>query len=155
MHCTSQTDHSSWETAASSTPPRDVAAPLLALCSIRRVGVLVQSSLCQGWLTEQGVQAARLLLDAPHRVPHYVFSHGSAIDFPALLARVLELDSLWRRVTGAACRRWPCALRYTRRAPPQSLCRCALPRSCVRFLATSCLHFHRSASQRSLGLRAK
>ena len=67
---------------------------LLAMCSVSGVGTLIQSSLCQGWLTAQGVAAARLLLSAPHRVPPTVEAHGGRVDFHALLRRVLELDAL-------------------------------------------------------------
>ena len=70
---------------------------LLAVCSISGVGTLVQSSLCQGWLTEQGVTAARLLLSVPHRVPHAITAHGAEIDFHAMLRRVLELDAVARQ----------------------------------------------------------
>ena len=72
-------------------------APLLAICMVRGVGVLVQSALCQGWLTEQGVLAARLLLSQPDRLPPRVVSHGSAIDFLALLRRILDLATLAQR----------------------------------------------------------
>ncbi len=69
-------------------------AALLATCAIQGVGVLVQSSLCQGWLTEQGVMAARLLLSSPDRLPQRMCVHGGEVCFPALLRRVLELDAL-------------------------------------------------------------
>ena len=69
---------------------------LLAMCAVRGVGTLLQSSLCQGWLTEQGVTAARLLLSMPHRLPCKVEAHGAAVDFPALLRRVLQLDTIAR-----------------------------------------------------------
>jgi hypothetical protein len=58
-------------------------AALLATCAVHGVGTLVQSSLCQGWLTEQGVLAARLLLSQPHRVPPTVANdHGHGEDRP-------------------------------------------------------------------------
>ena len=72
-------------------------AALLAICAVQGVGVLVQSSLCQGWLTEQGVIAARLLLSQPHRLPESVSAHGSSVLLPPLLRRVLELDALASR----------------------------------------------------------
>ena len=126
---------------------------LLAVCALRGVGTLVQSSLCQGWLTEQGVAAARLLLSAPHRLPPTVTVGGGSVAFPELLRRVLELDDLAQargtpvharadpsrprrspahtrvpprgagRRTARASRRWRSGSRCTRRAPPPCSCR--------------------------------
>jgi hypothetical protein len=44
-------------------------APLLVVCALSGAGTLIQSALCQGWLTDVGVDAARLLLSSPRRVP--------------------------------------------------------------------------------------
>ena len=49
---------------------------LLAQCAVMRKGVLVQSALCQGWLTDAGVAAARLLLTNPSHLPDDVNANG-------------------------------------------------------------------------------
>ena len=87
---------------------------LLAMCAVRGVGTLIQSSVAQGWLTDAGVAAARLLLSAPHRVPPTVSAHGSEVSFLRLLGRVLELDAISRR-HGATLAEM--ALRFALHAP--------------------------------------
>jgi aryl-alcohol dehydrogenase-like predicted oxidoreductase len=72
-------------------------APLLAQCCVERRGVLAQSVLCQGWLTETGVAAARLLLSAPHRLPARVDANGRLIDLSGLLHSVLQVEAIAHR----------------------------------------------------------
>ena len=71
-------------------------AALLAMCAVRGVGVLVQSCLCQGWLTDAGLTAARLLLSVPHRVTSTILVHGASVDLLAMLQRVLALGEIAR-----------------------------------------------------------
>ena len=91
-------------------------AALLAMCAVRGVGTLIQSSLCQGWLTSQGVAAARLLLAFPQRVPPTVYAHGHAVDFRGLLRRVLELAAL-AEAHGCAGGLGEMAVRFALHAP--------------------------------------
>ena len=75
-------------------------APLLAVAMLRGAGVLAQSALCQGWLTDAGVAAARLLLHAPARfAPERIRCHahgGRVVAFRELLRRVLAMHALAR-----------------------------------------------------------
>ena len=77
--------------------------------------MLVQSALCQGWLTDVGVAAARLLLAAgPRRVPRHAPTAYPSIDFHAMLRAILRLDSIAARLR---CTITALALRYVVHAP--------------------------------------
>ena len=90
-------------------------AALLAQCGVLRKGVLVQSALCQGWLTDVGVAAARLLIAAgPRRVPRYAPTAYPSIDFHTMLRAILRLDSIAARLR---CTISALALRYVVHAP--------------------------------------
>ena len=62
--------------------------------------------------------AARLLLSMPHRLPCQVEAHGAAVDFPALLRRVLQLDAIARAHGCASLTEM--ALRFALHAPGAS-----------------------------------
>ena len=70
---------------------------LLAQCAVMRKGVLVQSALCQGWLTDAGVAAARLLLTNPSHLPDEVDANGRRVELRSLLRAVADVDALARR----------------------------------------------------------
>ena len=70
---------------------------LLAQCAVMRKGVLVQSALCQGWLTDAGVAAARLLLTNPSHLPDDVNANGRRVELRSLLRAVADVDALARR----------------------------------------------------------
>ena len=72
-------------------------APLLAQCAVARRGTLIQNVLCQGWLTETGVAAARLLLAAPRSTPRTAPTSYPMINFHGLLHAVLRLHTLAER----------------------------------------------------------